>query len=137
VEDASLTDQAIFDRLERDIRFRSLATRLVQRYGYLLPTFNPDSDLGKQQDFLLKERARHQLQREAKEDAEMEAAARKQLAAETAEGCESGDQACPEPSPRKASKPSGASGTRQELAVGLVHKSGTRVIIAVHHGSLR
>jgi len=48
VEDASLTDQAIFDRLERDIRFRSLATRLVQRYGYLLPTFNPDSELGKQ-----------------------------------------------------------------------------------------
>jgi protein involved in polysaccharide export with SLBB domain len=114
VEDASLTDQAIFDRLERDIRFRSLATRLVQRYGYLLPTFNPDSELGKQQDVLLKERARHQLQMEAKEDAEMEAAARKQVAGETAESCESGDQACPEPSPRKASKPSGASGARQE-----------------------
>ena len=114
VEDSSLTDQAIFDRLERDVKFRSLATRLVQRYGYLLPTFNPDSELGKQRDFLLKERARHQLQMEVKEDAEMEAAARKQVAAETAESCESGDQACPEPSPRKAPKPSGASGARQE-----------------------
>src|ERR1700730_17944495 len=108
VEDASLTDQAIFDRLEHDIRFRSLATRLVQRYGYLLPTFNPDSELGKQRDLLLKERARHQLQLEAQEDAEMEAAARKQVAAETAESCESGDQPCPAPNPRKAPKPHGA-----------------------------
>src|SRR6202047_401612 len=68
VEDTSLTDQAIFDRLERDVRFRSLATRLVQRYGYLLPAFNPDSELGKQRDFLLKERARRQTQLEAEED---------------------------------------------------------------------
>ena len=113
VEDASLTDQAIFDRLERDIRFRSLATRLVQRYGYLLPTFNPDSELGKQRDLLLKERARHQLQVEAQEDAEMEAVARKQAASETAENCENSDQGCQEPSTPKAPKSSGA-GARQE-----------------------
>jgi len=31
VEDSSLSDQAIFDRLEREIAFRSVATRLVQR----------------------------------------------------------------------------------------------------------
>src|SRR5262244_3088961 len=37
VEDASLTDDSIFDRLDRDAVFRSIATRLVQRYGYLLP----------------------------------------------------------------------------------------------------
>jgi hypothetical protein len=65
VEDSSLTDQAIFDRLEQDIKFRSLATRLVQRYGYLLPTFNPDSEVGKQREFILKERARRQTQLEA------------------------------------------------------------------------
>jgi protein involved in polysaccharide export with SLBB domain len=112
VEDASLTDQAIFDRLEHDVRFRSLATRLVQRYGYLLPTFNPDSELGKQRDLLLKERARHQLQVEAQDDAQMEAVARKQVASETAENCENSDQGCPEPSPRKAPKPS--AGARQE-----------------------
>jgi len=49
VEDSSLTDQTIFDRLERDTAFRSVATRLVQRYGYLLPSINPDSEIGKQQ----------------------------------------------------------------------------------------
>src|SRR3984893_17136218 len=92
VEDSSLTDQAIFDRLEQDIKFRSLATRLVQRYGYLLPTFNPDSELGKQRELLLKERARHQLQAEAQEDAEMEAVARRQVASQASENCENSDQ---------------------------------------------
>ena len=43
VDDANLTDQAIFERLEQDVVFRSVATRLLQRYGYLLPTSNPDS----------------------------------------------------------------------------------------------
>jgi protein involved in polysaccharide export with SLBB domain len=70
VEDSSLTDQAIFDRLERDIAFRSVATRLVQRYGHLLPSINPDSELGKQQELLLKERARRVVQIEAQEDSE-------------------------------------------------------------------
>ncbi len=57
VIDSELTDQAIFDRLIWDVQFRSIATRLLQRYGYLLPTVNPDSDLGKQQDLIMKERA--------------------------------------------------------------------------------
>jgi protein involved in polysaccharide export with SLBB domain len=57
VSDSELTDQAMFDRLIWDVQFRSIATRLLQRYGYLLPTVNPDSDLGKQQDLLMKERA--------------------------------------------------------------------------------
>ena len=70
VEDSLLTDQAIFDRLDRDVAFRSVATRLVQRYGYLLPSVNPDSDIAKQQDLLLKERARRLAQREDREDTE-------------------------------------------------------------------
>jgi protein involved in polysaccharide export with SLBB domain len=70
VDDADLTDQAIFDRLDNDIVFRSTATRLLQRYGYLLPGVNPDSELGKQQDLVLKERARRLVQIEAQEDAE-------------------------------------------------------------------
>ena len=37
VDDSMLTDLAIFDRLDRDVEFRSVATRMVQRYGYLLP----------------------------------------------------------------------------------------------------
>ncbi len=70
VDDSNLTDQAIFDRLERDIPFRSLATRLLQRYGYLMPTANPDSDFAKQQELILKERARRLVQIESQEDAE-------------------------------------------------------------------
>src|SRR5215471_7927554 len=67
VEDADLTDQGIFDRLDRDVEFRSLATRLVQRYGYLQPAANPDSQLGKEQDLLLRERVRKQVQIETQE----------------------------------------------------------------------
>ena len=50
VDDASLTDLAVFERLERDATFRSIATRLVQKYGYLLPMVNPVSDMAKEQD---------------------------------------------------------------------------------------
>lgn len=70
VEDANLSDQAIFDRLERDVVFRSIATRLVQRYGYLLPAPNPDSTFGKEEDYVLKERARRLVQVEQQEDSE-------------------------------------------------------------------
>lgn len=70
VEDSDLTDQAIFDRLERDVAFRSVATRLLQRYGYLLPSPNPDSSFAKEQDLVLKERARRLVQIEALEDNE-------------------------------------------------------------------
>jgi len=70
IDDADLSDQAIFDRLDRDVVFRSAATRLLQRYGYLLPSINPDSELGKQQELILKERARRLVQIEAQEDAE-------------------------------------------------------------------
>src|SRR5579864_618904 len=70
VEDSSLSDQAIFDRLDHDVAFRSIATRLLQRYGYLLPTTNPDSPSGKEQELVLKERARRLVQIEAQEDSE-------------------------------------------------------------------
>jgi polysaccharide export outer membrane protein len=70
VDDASLTDQAIFDRLAQDVAFRSLATRLLQRYGYLMPTVNPDSEYAKEQDLILKERARRLVQVESQEDSE-------------------------------------------------------------------
>ena len=50
--------------------FRAVATRLLQHYGYLLPGINPNSALGKQQELVLKERARRLVQIEAQEDAE-------------------------------------------------------------------
>jgi len=70
VSDDELTDVAVFDRLTRDVKFRAVATRLVQRYGYLKPMVNPESEMGKQQDLLLKERVRRLEQIEAQEDAE-------------------------------------------------------------------
>src|SRR5713226_6120894 len=70
VEDSNLTDQAIFERLEQDVSFRSVATRLLQRYGYLMPTPNPDSDFAKQKELVLKERARRLVKIESQEDTE-------------------------------------------------------------------
>src|SRR5580693_8536820 len=68
VDDEMMSDQAIFDRLENDVPFRSLATRLVQRYGYLLPSINPDSEIAKEQDLLMKERVRRLAARQEQED---------------------------------------------------------------------
>ena len=70
VEDTNLSDDAIFGRLDRDVAFRSVATRLLQRYGYLMPSPNPDSSYAKEEDLVLKERARRLVQIEAQEDAE-------------------------------------------------------------------
>lgn len=58
VSDADLTDDAIFQRLESDVPFRSVATTILQRYGYLLPNLNPDSPQGKEQGLLLQERTK-------------------------------------------------------------------------------
>ena len=69
VEDANLSDDAIFDRLDRDVAFRAVATRLLQRYGYLMPSPNPESSYAKEEDLVLKERARRLVQIEAQEDA--------------------------------------------------------------------
>lgn len=68
IVDEDLTDAAVYDRLSNDVKFRSIATRLVQKYGYLHPSVNPDSDMGKEQEFILKERARKLVQIEAQED---------------------------------------------------------------------
>ncbi|HXM91018.1 MAG TPA: hypothetical protein VN974_05700, partial [Candidatus Dormibacteraeota bacterium] len=92
VEDSSLTDDAIFSRLERDVRFRSLATRLVQRYGYLIPKFNPDSELAKERDLILKERAHRQVQIEAQEDAEIDAEIKKRANLELSGDCQNDQQ---------------------------------------------
>src|SRR5579885_1952340 len=70
VEDSALTDEAIFERLERDLAFRSVATLLVQRYGYLLPSFNPSSDIAKEQELVLRERARRLVEIESQGDSQ-------------------------------------------------------------------
>src|SRR5882724_2419754 len=57
LEEADLTDVAVAERLRSDLRARVLATRLLQRYGYLVPRLNPDSDLGAEQKLVRQERA--------------------------------------------------------------------------------
>jgi protein involved in polysaccharide export with SLBB domain len=58
IKETDLTDDAIYDRLETDVKFRSVATRLLQLYGYLAPKVNPESILGKEQDLLIQERVK-------------------------------------------------------------------------------
>lgn len=98
IADEDLTDTAVYERLASDVKFRSVATRLVQKYGYLRPTINPDSDMGKQQELLLKQRAKRIEQVEALEDQRAQAEiteARKQKTAAVC-GAESYDRDNPE-----------------------------------------
>lgn len=90
VRESDLTDDAIFERLQTDVRFRSVATSMLQRYGYLVPKVNPDSDLGKQQELLIEERVKWLAQEE--EQARSQAAAKAQERFEKARQCEQGEQ---------------------------------------------
>jgi len=103
VSEEDLTDTAVFDRLTTDIKFRSIATRLVQRYGYLRPSFNPDSQIGKEQDLLLKERVRRQIQIEAQEDAENLKPQKPETRETKTEPCELEEtQDCPQETPSRS-----------------------------------
>ncbi len=68
LDDTELTDQAIFERLARELEFRSLATRLLQRYGYLMPKLNPDSEAAREHEMLFNERTRRLARTAAEED---------------------------------------------------------------------
>jgi len=57
LEESDLTEGSVADRLRSDVRARVLATRLLQRYGYLVPRLNPESDLGAEQRLVRQERA--------------------------------------------------------------------------------
>jgi protein involved in polysaccharide export with SLBB domain len=67
ISDSDLTNDAIFERLESDSQFRSLATSIVQGYGYLLPRVNPDSELGKERELLVQERTKWLAQHQEEE----------------------------------------------------------------------
>ena len=67
VSDSDLTDDAMFERLESDVPFRAVATLLVQRYGYLLPKVNPESDAGKERELLIQERTKWLAQHQEEE----------------------------------------------------------------------
>ena len=67
VSDSDLTDDAMFERLESDVPFRAVATLLVQRYGYLLPKVNPESEAGKERELLIQERTKWLAQHQEEE----------------------------------------------------------------------
>jgi polysaccharide export outer membrane protein len=67
VGEAELSEDAIFERLESDVEFRSVATVLLQKYGYFLPKINPDSDLAKEQELLRIERTKWLAQAQEEE----------------------------------------------------------------------
>jgi polysaccharide biosynthesis/export protein len=90
VSESDLTDDAIFQRLEIDVKFRSVATSLLQRYGYLVPKVNPLSEMAKEQDLLMEERVKWIAQEEAQQR-EAQAAFNEQLF-ELARKCAQGDQ---------------------------------------------
>jgi polysaccharide export outer membrane protein len=69
ISDSDLTNDAIFERLETDIRFRSVATTIVQKYGFLVPRVNPESELGKEQELLVQERTKWMAQHQEEERA--------------------------------------------------------------------
>lgn len=58
VDEQQMSQQGIFNRLESDRKFRAVATRILQRYGYLTPEVNPNSQLAEQQqiEFMAEEK---------------------------------------------------------------------------------
>src|SRR5260370_4441575 len=64
LEESDLTNVSVAERVRSDLRARVLATRLLQRYGYLMPRVNPDSELAAEHNLAMRERM-VETQREA------------------------------------------------------------------------
>ena len=99
ITDADLTNDAIFDRLENDVEFRAVATLLLQKYGYLVPEVNPNSEAGKEQQLLLQERVKWITQEE--EEARQQQHQQVAQAIQKERSCATGVQAdCAQPQMR-------------------------------------
>src|SRR5215469_3749436 len=104
ITDADLTNDAIFDRLENDVLFRAIATLLLQKYGYLVPQVNPNSDLAKEQQALMQERIKWIAQEE--EEARQQQHAQAAQAIQNQRSCSAGTQTnCVESQGRALSAP--------------------------------
>jgi len=90
ISDSDLAEEAIFERLETDISFRAEATLLLQKYGYLQPTVNPDSDAGREHQLLLQERVRFLAQQTGQQPPRTGQA----QAAQPARNCDPLDENC-------------------------------------------
>jgi polysaccharide export outer membrane protein len=99
IGEEDLTSEAIYEKLESDVQFRSVATALLQRYGYLLPKYNPDSEVGKERELLIQERTKWLAQRQEEELAQ--ARQRDSRTTQTSNICDSGiDKRCGSPQNR-------------------------------------
>jgi protein involved in polysaccharide export with SLBB domain len=49
VDEDQMSKDGIYARLDSDLKFRAVATRLLRQYGYLTPEVNPNSSLAMQQ----------------------------------------------------------------------------------------
>ena len=57
LEETDLSDAAIAERLRNDLHARALATKLLRKYGYLVPRLNPESDMAAEHALELRERS--------------------------------------------------------------------------------
>jgi polysaccharide export outer membrane protein len=83
LDESDLLDTAVAERLKEDLHARVLATRLLQRYGYLLPKVNPDSELAAEHKLVLQDRA-YRIARAAEGDS----TAREYPSVEQTSGCD-------------------------------------------------
>jgi polysaccharide biosynthesis/export protein len=67
ISESDLTDDTIYRRLGTDVQFCSVATALVQRYGYLVPKLNPESPAAHERELLLQERVKWLAQAQEEE----------------------------------------------------------------------
>lgn len=96
ISDNDLTEEAVYSRLEDDVSFRAIATALLQKYGYLRPTVNPDSIMARQQELLMRERVKLVAEDEAAERTE----SRRQTQLNRTQYCDPRSRTCPAQSDR-------------------------------------
>lgn len=49
VDEQQMSKEGIYERLDTDLKFRAVATLMLQSYGYLTPEVNPNSKIGREQ----------------------------------------------------------------------------------------
>ncbi len=116
VTDADLTDDAIFHRLENDVQFRAVTTLLLQKYGYLVPQVNPNSEMGKEQQLLIEQRVKWITQEE--EEARQQEHAQVTQALQKARSCAAGVQTDCTQNPSQTSTPQNLLREQQQLQMG-------------------
>lgn len=104
LEESDLSNEAVAQRLKEDLRTRVIATRLLRKYGYLLPKLNPDSEQAQQEKLVLQERAQ-ELARAAERDSRLRDQAPAQLDVDCASRQADCDMREPTPPPVRTSLP--------------------------------